>query len=245
MWPSAMKNQLIRGKQKMASIACPAMVLTCQLLAPLIICVDTVLATNHSDYCDPTTRSVPFCLLEQLVNLWITRMHKSPFETYAFIINHLIKHVDAKAYNRHVVTGQMKPGELLSVAGPGSSWLVAIGELSGTVGAACEYTNPGNKRDPWSKEGYKWYNVLHEEICQDQLLVEGRKLEGDFQKMMLAQAGKTTSRKRKAVTMVEVAVVHDLDSDSDNDEYSGICGAGTANTISKLSSHGTEQGRPV
>jgi hypothetical protein len=76
-------------------------------------------------------------------------------------------------------------------------------------------------------------------------LVEGRKLEGDFQKMMLAQAGKTTSRKRKAVTMVEVAVVHDLDSDSDNDEYSGICGAGTANTISKLSSHGTEQGRPV
>jgi hypothetical protein len=70
--------------------------------------------------------------------LWITRMHKSPFETYAFIINHLIKHVDAKAYNRHVVTGQMKPGELLSVAGPGSSWLVAIGELSGTVGAACE-----------------------------------------------------------------------------------------------------------
>jgi hypothetical protein len=28
--------------------------------------------------------------------------------------------------------------------------------------------------------------------------------------MMLAQAGKTTSRKRKAVTIVEVAMVHEL-----------------------------------
>jgi hypothetical protein len=76
-------------------------------------------------------------------------------------------------------------------------------------------------------------------------LKEARKFEKDFQKMMLAQAGKTTSRKRKAVTMVEVVVVHDLDSDSDDDEHSGIRGAGTASTISELSSHGTEQGRPV
>ncbi len=34
---------------------------------------------------------------------------------------------------------------------------------------------------------------------------------------MLAQAGKTTSRKRKAVTIVEVVAVHELDSDNDDD----------------------------
>jgi hypothetical protein len=37
--------------------------------------------------------------------LWITEKRKSAFETYAFIINHFIKHADAKAYNRHIATG--------------------------------------------------------------------------------------------------------------------------------------------
>jgi hypothetical protein len=30
-----------------------------------------------------------------------------------------------------------------------------------------KYTNTGNKRNPWSKEGFEWYNVLHEEVHQD------------------------------------------------------------------------------
>jgi hypothetical protein len=55
--------------------------------------------------------------------------------------------------------------------------------------------------------------------------------------MMLAQAGKITSRKRKVVTIVEVAEVHKLDSDSDNG--SGRHCTGNASTISKLSSQGT------
>jgi translation initiation factor 1 (eIF-1/SUI1) len=53
---------------------------------------------------------------------------------------------------------------------------------------------------------------------------------------MLAQAGKTTSRKRKAVTIVEVVAVHELDSDNDDDEVSGKCGTGNASTVSELSS---------
>jgi hypothetical protein len=40
---------------------------------------------------------------------------KGGFETYSFIINKLIKHADAKAFNRHIVTGCMKPGDLILV----------------------------------------------------------------------------------------------------------------------------------
>jgi hypothetical protein len=36
-----------------------------------------------------------------------------------------------------------------------------------------KYTNPGNKRNPWSKEGLEQYNVLHEEVRhQDWLTVD-------------------------------------------------------------------------
>jgi hypothetical protein len=38
---------------------------------------------------------------------------------------------------------------------------------------------------------------------------------------MLAKAGKATSRKRKVVPLIEVATVHELDSDSDEDNDSG------------------------
>jgi hypothetical protein len=40
---------------------------------------------------------------------------KGAFEKYSFVINNLIKHADAKAYNRHVATGMMKLGELILV----------------------------------------------------------------------------------------------------------------------------------
>jgi hypothetical protein len=71
-------------------------------------------------------------------------------------------------------------------------------------------------------------------------LHQGKKFEEDFQRMILAQAGKTTSRKRKAVTIVAVAAVHELDSDSDDDEDSGRRGTGHASNISELSSQGTD-----
>jgi hypothetical protein len=38
---------------------------------------------------------------------------------------------------------------------------------------------------------------------------------------MLKEAGKATSRKRKAIPEVEVLAVHELDSDSDEDNNSG------------------------
>jgi hypothetical protein len=87
-----------------------------------------------------------------------------------------------------------------------------------------KYTNPGNKRNPWSKEGLEWYNVLHEEVCKDQLLSAGQIFETEFKKRMLAKAGKAMSRKRKAVPLIEVATVHKLDSDSDSDEDDGSGG---------------------
>jgi hypothetical protein len=83
--------------------------------------------------------------------------------------------------------------------------------------------------------------VLHKEVCVDQLPDKGKKFEEDFWTMMLANAGKKTSRKRKAYTTLEVAEVHKLDIDSDVDQSSGRHGAGTTSTISELSSHATRQ----
>lgn len=56
-----------------------------------------------------------FCLEEQLVDIVIDRKHQGGFEQHAFMMNNLIKHADAKAYNRHVATGRMRPGELILV----------------------------------------------------------------------------------------------------------------------------------
>jgi hypothetical protein len=205
---------------------------------------------------------VPFALDEQLINEWIAKKHKSNFEVYAFIINNLIKHADAKAYNRHILSGRMKPGELLSVGQEAlgllllenywAPWEQLVNAMkAGQQGVPSseavptKYTSPRNKRNPWSKEGYERYNVLHEEVRRDRLSVEGRKFEGDFQKMMLDLAGKSTSRKRKTVAMVEVAAVHELDSDSDDEEHSGTRAAGTTSTVSELSSGGTVGSVPV
>jgi hypothetical protein len=74
-------------------------------------------------------------------------------------------------------------------------------------------------------------------------LDKGKKFEEDFQRMMLENAGKTTSRKRKAYTTLEVAAVHELDSESNDDDNSGRHGAGTASTISELSSRTTRHCR--
>jgi hypothetical protein len=100
-----------------------------------------------------------------------------------------------------------------------------------------KYTNPGNKRNLWSKEGLERYNVLHEEVHQDRLSIDGQIFETEFKKWMLNQAGKATSRKRKVVPVVEVAAVHKLDSDSDSDEdgNSGGQGTGATSVVSNLS----------
>jgi hypothetical protein len=53
------------------------------------------------------------------------------------------------------------------------------------------------------------------------LSIDGQIYETEFKKWMLAQAGKATSRKRKAVPVVEKEAVHELDSDSDEDDNHG------------------------
>jgi hypothetical protein len=64
--------------------------------------------------------------------------HKGDFDQYFFMINNFIKHVNAKWYNRHVVTGAMKPSEFLSVGQVRALGLLLFGELSGTMGPACD-----------------------------------------------------------------------------------------------------------
>jgi hypothetical protein len=124
-----------------------------------------------------------FGLGEQLVDKMIAKKRKGAFETYFFVINNFIKHTGAKACNRHVATGMMKPGELIWVGqevlgllllenyrGPCEQLVNALqrGEIApGNEVIQTKYTNPGNKRNPWSKEGLEQYNVLHEGVHQD------------------------------------------------------------------------------
>jgi hypothetical protein len=103
----------------------------------LLGCVDAVFVTNPSESWG-ADKILCFSLNEQLVNLWIARNCQGSFEQYAFVMKNLIKHADAKAYNRHVVTGMMKLGELILVGQEGSSGIVAFGKLLGTMGATCE-----------------------------------------------------------------------------------------------------------
>jgi hypothetical protein len=129
----------------------------------------------------------------------------------------------------------MKPGALILVGQEALGLLVAFGKLSGPwehlVNALqrgetvpgnkvvqTKHRNPGNKRKLWSNKGLVQYNVLHEEVHQDQLSIHGQIFETEFKKWMLKEAGKATSRKRKVVPEVEVVAVHELDSDSDSDE---------------------------
>jgi hypothetical protein len=173
------------------------------------------------------------CLGEQLIDIMIAEKHKGAFEKYSFVINNFIKHADAKAYNRHVATGMMKPGELILVGqealgllllenycGPWEQLVNALqrGEtVPGNEVVQTKYTNPGNKRNLWSKEGLDWHNVLHEEVHQDPLSIHGQIFKTELKKWMPKEAGKATSRKRKAVPEVEVVALHKLDSDSDSD----------------------------
>jgi hypothetical protein len=68
----------------------------------------------------------------------IAEKRKGDFDTDFFVIDNFIKHANAKGYNRHVVTGAMQLSELLSVRQEAnrSSWVVAFGELLGSMEVA-------------------------------------------------------------------------------------------------------------
>jgi hypothetical protein len=108
------------------------------------------------DSCFPS-----FGLGEQLIDNMIAQKHKGAFEQYFFVINNFIKHADAKAYNRHVATGMMKPCESILVGqealgllllenyqGPWEQLVNALqrGEnVPGNEVVQTKYTNQGNK----------------------------------------------------------------------------------------------------
>jgi hypothetical protein len=177
-------------------------------------------------------RSCPsFDLGDQPIDKMIAKKCKAAFEQYFFVINNFINHADA---NRHAATGMMKLGELILVGQEvmgllllenyWGMWELLVNALQrgenvpGNKMVQTKYTNPGNKRNPWSKEALEQYNVLHEEVHQDRLSINGQIFKTESKKWMLAQAGKATSRKTKVVPVVEVAAVHEHDSDSDSDE---------------------------
>jgi hypothetical protein len=69
-----------------------------------------VLVTNSTKFvnCDGI---VTFSFDEQFMATMIAKKHKGDFDTYFFVIDNLIKHANAKGYNRHVATGAMQPAE--------------------------------------------------------------------------------------------------------------------------------------
>ena len=221
-----------------------------------------MLVTNQSENIGEDM-APKFTLDEQVLGTVIANKRKGNFGMYFFLINNLIKHADAKAYNRHVTTGAMKPGELISVGQEAlgllllenyrATWEQHVNALkSGTTVPSndvlrTKYTNPGNKRSPWSKEGLQRYNVLHAEVNADRESEEGKKFEVEFQKKMQVEAGKASSRKRKAIPEVEVAAAHELDSDDDDDSGSAgrRQGLGTASAVSELSESQATGSTPV
>jgi hypothetical protein len=126
-YAALIKNRIIRGMCYMHYIACTAIMLTCQLL---LVC--TVLVTkpnkNMGDSSFPS-----YGLGEELIDKMIAENRKGAFEQYFFVINNFIKRADAKAYNRHVATCMMKPGELMLVG-----QVVAFLKLLGNVGTTCK-----------------------------------------------------------------------------------------------------------
>jgi hypothetical protein len=94
-----------------------------------------VLVTNSTEFVirDGT---VAFSLDNQWMATMITEKRKGDFDTYFFVIDNFVKHANAKGYNRHVVTGAMQPSELVIFNRTRSSWVVAFGELLGTMEAA-------------------------------------------------------------------------------------------------------------
>jgi hypothetical protein len=65
----------------------------------------------------------------------IAKKCKGDFDTYFFVIDNFVKHANAKGYNRHVVMGAMQLSKII-VSWTRSSWVVAFGELPGTMEAA-------------------------------------------------------------------------------------------------------------
>jgi hypothetical protein len=95
---------------------------------------------------------------------------------------------------------------------------------------------------PWKSEGMERYNQLHEEVRQDRLSSEGQKFEIEFKNKIKQEAGMAWSRKRKTIQSVNVAVVHELDdisSDEDSSQQS-------QQTVSTYGSHVSSQaGNPI
>ena len=150
--------------------ACMSMIITYQLIITL-----TVLVTNQNE--NVGDGSFPgFGLSEELVDIMIAEKHNGAFEQYFFVISNFIKHADAKAYNRHVATGMMKPGELILVGqealgflllenyrGPWEQPVNALqrGEtVPGNEVVQTKYTNPGNKRNPIHGERRDWSGTM-------------------------------------------------------------------------------------
>jgi hypothetical protein len=168
----------------------------------------------------------------------IAKKRKGDFDTYFFVIDNFVKHVNVKGYNRHAATGAMQPSELLSVRQEAlgllllenyrESWKQLMeymkqGEStvpSNVELAKAKYTNPGQKKMPWKSEGMEQYKQLHEEVHQDRLSSEGQRFKIQFKNKMKQQAGVAWSRKRKTIQSVNVAAVHELDDVSSNDDSS-------------------------
>jgi hypothetical protein len=171
-----------------------------------------------------------------LENWWIATMiakkHKGDFDTYFFVIDNFIKHVNAKGYNKNCATGAMQLSELLSVGQealglllleiywePWKQLVEYMNHPKQHQPARAKYTNPGQKKMcPWKSEGMERYNQLHEEVHQDQLSSEGQIFEIEFKHKSKQEAGMAWSRKRKTIQSVNVAYVHEIDNVSSDED---------------------------
>jgi hypothetical protein len=83
----------------------------------------------------------------QYMATMIAEKHEGNFDTYFFVIDNFVKHVNAKGYNRHVVMGAMQPSELLSV-GQEALGLLLLENYWEPWKQLVEYMKQGGERCP-------------------------------------------------------------------------------------------------
>jgi hypothetical protein len=219
-----------------------------------------VLVTNSTEFVirDGT---VTFSLDNQWMATMIAKKHKGDFDTYFFVIDNFVKHVNAKGYNRHVAMGAMQLSELLSVRQealgllllenypePWKQLMEYMKQCESAIQsnvkepAKAKNTNPEQKKMPWKSEGMERYNQLHEEVHHNRLSSEGQRFEIEFKNKMKQEAGVAWSSKRKTIQSVNMAAVHELDdvsSNEDSSQWSQQTGSTYRSSISSQASNPT------
>jgi len=90
---------------------------------------------------------------------------------------------------------------------------------------ASKFTKSGLKGGGWNNDGIKEYNELYHKIIANRRSAAGKRFNKEFhQKMKEAHDKKSVAAKKRKAAAVEVVVLNDMSSDSEDDEQTARTG---------------------